>query len=61
MKSANVLEVTEDESSSYFLGSVTHIEGRSVPALNVALNICGTPVKFKVDSGADITTMSMSN
>ncbi|KAK3091772.1 hypothetical protein FSP39_022529 [Pinctada imbricata] len=56
----NVNEVVHEEhesDNSLFLGSVTTCNDNS-EAWNVKLKICGKPVVFKIDSGADTSVIS---
>ena len=50
---------TEDQEDADFIGSVSVSEQcRDTPAWRVTLRIMNQPVKFKIDSGADVTVMS---
>ena len=47
----------EAVNKNYFCGSVVNVEDDK-PAWYVTLDVEGNPVKFKVDSGADVTVVS---
>ena len=54
-----VNEVSEhEENAAYFLGSVKCTPSSSGGQWTVKLNICHTPVSFKIDTGADVCIMS---
>jgi transposase InsO family protein len=54
-----VNEVSEhEENAAYFLGSVKCTSSSSGGQWTVKLNICHTPVSFKIDTGADVCIMS---
>ena len=56
----SVREVQEDTGTltEYFLGAVTQENVNNSPPWQVTLKVAGTPVKFKIDCGADVSVMT---
>ena len=59
-KPKSVQEVTENHNDAFFLGSVTCTDD-SVSAWRVNLPLEGGTVRFKIDSGADVTVLTESS
>ena len=51
-----VLDSGDTSDGAYFLGSITKCE--NTDAWYTKLRICGRPINFKIDSGADISVIS---
>lgn len=53
-------EVQETEGDEYFLGTVTQERAQDKSPWTVTLKVNSTPVKFKIDCGADVSVMTRS-
>ena len=55
----SVCEVQEAANSEYFLGTVTQERTQDKTPWMITLSISNTPVRFKIDCGADVTVMTL--